>query len=148
MRGGVYLPLRPCAVLGCILVFAVALLLPLFQIIAALGIFNVWLFRAAQPTAYRGGGAKNMREEFQAYGLPFWFMCVVGALKLSLAATLLLALWWPALAAPAAVGLGTLMLGGVSMHLKVKDPLLKSIPALLLFAFCVAIFLLARFVKA
>jgi hypothetical protein len=44
------------------------------QIVIALGLLNVWLLRAKRPTAYRGGDAQNMKEEFEAYGLPAWFM--------------------------------------------------------------------------
>jgi DoxX-like family len=117
----------------------VALLLNILQLIAALGIFNVWLLRAARSTPYRGGNAKTMREEFQAYGLPFWFMCVIGVLKLGFAVALLVAIWSPVLARPAALGLGALMLGALGMHLKIKDPLSKAIPASLMLTLCAAI---------
>ncbi len=42
----------------------------LAQVVVALGILNVWIIRFNRSTQYRGGGAQNMREEFQAYGLP------------------------------------------------------------------------------
>jgi MFS-type transporter involved in bile tolerance (Atg22 family) len=58
----------------------------------------------------------------------------VGALKLGSAAALLAGLWIPELALPAASLLAALMLGALAMHLKVKDPLLKSIPALAMLA--------------
>ncbi len=112
------------------------------QIVVALGILNVWLLRAGKRTPFRGSGASTLRDEFASYGLPFWVMCVVGLLKVGLALTLLLALWLPHLAAPAAVGLGLLMLGALGMHLKVKDPLKKSLPALAVLAMCVAIIVL------
>jgi hypothetical protein len=50
-------------------------------VIISLGILNVWLLRFNKPTPYRGGTAKNLKEEFAAYGLPVWFMWVVGASK-------------------------------------------------------------------
>jgi uncharacterized membrane protein YphA (DoxX/SURF4 family) len=100
------------------------------QIIVALGILNVWILRYGKPTSWRGGDAKNMKEEFEVYGLPGWFTNLVGFLKLLLAALLIAGLWVPALTRPAAVGLAVLMLGAVSMHVKVKDPLKKSLPAL------------------
>ena len=57
--------------------------LPLIlQLIISVGLINVWLFRFNKVTEYRGGGANNMKEEFQAYGLPIWLMYVVGFLKL------------------------------------------------------------------
>ena len=56
-------------------------ILIIFQLTVALGILNVWLLRASKATPFRGGDAKTLRQEFAAYGLPFWFMCVVGVLK-------------------------------------------------------------------
>ncbi len=41
----------------------------LVQLFIASSIFNVWLLRYDDPTPYRGGSARNMREEFAAYGL-------------------------------------------------------------------------------
>ena len=50
----------------------------LLQIVAGLGIFNVWLLRFGQDTVYRGGNASNMREEFVVYGLPTVALYIVG----------------------------------------------------------------------
>lgn len=100
------------------------------QVVIALGIFNVWLLRFGKPTSWRGGMAQNMTEEFAVYGLPAWFMKVIGALKLLLAALLIAGIWYPAVTKPAAVGIAILMLGAISMHVRVKDPLKRSLPAL------------------
>ena len=54
-----------------------------------LGLLNVWLLRARTDTAYRGGTAHTLREEFSAYGLPGFMFYVVGALKISAGAILL-----------------------------------------------------------
>ena len=51
------------------------------QLIIALGILNVWLLRFNKAMVYRGGGAKNMKQEFATYGLPVWFMWFVGDLN-------------------------------------------------------------------
>jgi hypothetical protein len=110
--------------------------------IVALGILNVWLLRTNKATPYRGLDAKNLRDEFAAYGLPFWFMCVIGILKISLALALLLSVWIPELTRPAAAGMGALMLGAFVMHLKVKDPVSKALPAIAVLALCAAIALL------
>ena len=101
----------------------------IFQIVIALGIFNVWLLRYGRPTTWRGGSAGNMKEEFAVYGLPGWSVNVIGALKLLLAAALIAGGWIPGLTRPAAIGLAVLMLGAVAMHVKVQDPLQKSLPA-------------------
>ena len=112
------------------------------EIIVGLGILNVWLLRSGRATAYRGGNAKTMREEFAAYGLPAWSFVVIGVLKVTLALALLFAVWNPQLAQPAAIGLGALMLGAFVMHLKVKDPFSKAVPSLVVLSMCVAIALL------
>ena len=100
------------------------------QLIIALGILNVWLLRFNKATVYRGGGAKNMKQEFATYGLPVWFMWFVGGLKVLLALSLLVSFWRPELMRPAAIGMAILMLGAVGMHIKIGDALKKTTPAL------------------
>lgn len=100
------------------------------QIICSLGIFNVWLFRFNQPTPYRGGSSRSMREEFEAYGLSPAMMYIVGGLKVTLALALLFGIWFTNLIEPAATGLALLMLCAFLMHLKIKDPFKKSLPAI------------------
>jgi hypothetical protein len=102
----------------------------IIQIIIAAGIFNVWIIRFGKPTNWRGGQANNMKEEFAAYGLPSWFVGFIGFLKLLLAIFLIVGIWVPSLTNPAAYGMAVLMLGAIAMHIKVKDPLKKSLPAL------------------
>ena len=99
------------------------------QIVIALGIINVWILRPNRATSWRGGAAANMREEFAVYGLPVNFMRLIGTLKLSLAALVIAGIWLPALAKPAAISMAILMTGAIAMHVKVKDPIQKSLPA-------------------
>ena len=106
----------------------------LLQVILALGLINVWLVRSGKATAFRGGLSTNLKQEFAAYGLSDAVFYGVGALKLGSAAALLAGLWVPELALPAAAVLAALMVGALVMHLKVKDPLLKSAPALAMLA--------------
>ena len=101
----------------------------IFQIVAALGLLNVWLLRANRNTAYRGADARNMREEFAAYGLPGWMVVVVGALKVGAAVALIAGIWYRALVIPAALLICVLMLGALAMHFRIHDPLRKSAPA-------------------
>jgi len=101
------------------------------QITIALSIYNVWFFRFNKSTKYRGKDASDMKQEFISYGLPASFVWVVGFLKVSFA-TMLLVGTFPImiyLVFPAACGMGFLMLGAIAMHLKVKDPIVKSLPA-------------------
>ncbi len=104
------------------------------QVLLAVGIFNVWLIRFGKSTKWRGGDAQNMRAEFEVYGLPFWFMILIGTAKVILACCLIAGFWFPAIARPAAMGLAALMLGAISMHIKVGDPMMKSLPATSMFA--------------
>lgn len=106
----------------------------LFQIIIALGIANVWLLRFGQSTSWRGGSAQNMKEEFAEYGLPPWFMKLVGALKLTFAALLIVGIWTPGVTYYAALGMVALMLGAVAMHFKIGDPPKKAVPAFAMLA--------------
>lgn len=109
------------------------------QLVIALGLLNVWLLRAQKATPYRGSNAKNMREEFAAYGLPAWFMWAIGLLKVTLAVVLIAGLWFTSITRPAAAGLAMLMLGAVAMHLKVGDPLKKWLPATSLLILCLTV---------
>ena len=105
-------------------------LVQICQIIVGCGLLNVWLLRFNKSTAYRGGTAANMLEEFAAYGLPAWSCYLVGLLKVASALALLAGLIYPALALPAAIVIALLMSGAVAMHFKVGDPIKKSVPAL------------------
>ncbi len=111
----------------------------ILKLVVGLGILNVWLLRANRATAYRGGNAKTMREEFATYGLPYWFMCVIAVLKVTLAIALLASIWFHSLAQPTAIGMALLMLGAFIMHLKVKDPISKALPSIAVLAMCAAI---------
>lgn len=97
---------------------------------AALWILNVWFNRFSKDTGYRGGSAKNMVEEFEAYGLSKNVMYAVGATKVGLASAMLAGHKYPKLVRPASVGLAGLMVGAIGMHVKVGDPIKKSLPAL------------------
>ncbi len=112
------------------------------QIILALGLINVWLVRFRKPTKYRGKGAANMEQEFRAYGLPTWFMYLIGAAKMVIAVLLIIGLWIPAVVLPAAAVLAVLMVGAVSMHIKVRDACIRMVPALAMLAMSVALIVL------
>lgn len=113
------------------------------QVIVALGLLNVWVLRSSRNTPYRGGDAKTLKEEFAAYGFPAWFCYLVGALKIGAAFALLAAIWLQSLLLPAAALVAVLMAGAVAMHLRVRDPLVKSAPALAMLLLCTAMCALA-----
>lgn len=95
----------------------------------ALSIMNVWLFRFKKSTIWRGGQAETMKEEFESYGLPEWLMFVVGGLKVIFSLGLLASISISELEVPSAYGIAILMLGAIIMHLKISDPIKKSLPA-------------------
>ena len=102
----------------------------ILQLIISIGLINVWLLRFNKATEYRGGNAKNMIEEFMAYGLPEWSMYLVGFLKVAIAIMLIVSIWIEELLFYNLIVLAALMIAAVFMHVKVKDPIKKSYPAL------------------
>lgn len=99
------------------------------KVIIFISIINVWFFRFNKKTLFRGGDASSMKAEFAAYGLSETMMYLVGALKVLSALGLLISIWAPQLAIPAAAIMAILMLGAIFMHFKISDPLSKSLPA-------------------
>jgi hypothetical protein len=99
------------------------------QCIIALGIYNVWLLRMNRATAWRGGDAMNMEQEFHTYGLSPRFMHFIRVCKLTMATSLIVGIWYPPLTVFGALIMAALMSAAVAMHIKVRDPLRKSLPA-------------------
>jgi hypothetical protein len=114
------------------------------QLVVGLGLLNVWLVRPKSATAYRGGEASSLREEFAVYGLPSAAFYVVGALKIT-AAVVLIAGVWVSLPVEVAAGvIAALMVGAVIMHVKVRDPLMRAVPATIMLVLSSAIVLLTK----
>lgn len=111
----------------------------ILQAIVGLGLLNVWLLRRQSATAYRGGEAKNLKDEFAAYGLPAPMFYIVGGLKIICGLLLLVGFAYPPVVLPAAAVVAVLMMGAVAMHLKVRDPVSKFVPAALMLAMSGAI---------
>jgi DoxX-like family len=100
------------------------------QLVVSLGLLNVWLIRYKSETAYRGGDAKTLQDEFKVYGLNTWVYYAVGFLKITASMILLLGIWIPNLILPASTLILLLMIGAVFMHFKVQDPIRKALPAI------------------
>jgi hypothetical protein len=111
------------------------------KIILFVSIVNVWFFRTNRGTRWRAGDAGNMKEEFKVYGLSETMMYSVGILKVLSAIGLIVSIWFPALAIPCSAAMGFLMVGAIWMHLKVKDPLKKALPAFVFLLLSVFIWL-------
>ncbi|HMO18916.1 MAG TPA: DoxX family protein [Oligoflexia bacterium] len=103
------------------------------QITISLGLLNVWLLRANRVTSFRGGVAKSLKEEFSFYGLPVSVFYLVGFIKISSAILLILGIFFPYLTFLASAVVAILMIGAVIMHVKVHDPLIKTVPASTMF---------------
>jgi hypothetical protein len=115
------------------------------QLVVGLGLLNVWIVRSRSATAYRGGDATSLREEFATYGLPAAAFVIVGVLKVASALVLIAGVWIdaPVPVRIAASVVAALMVGAIAMHVKVGDPAKKALPATLMLAMSTTIALLA-----
>lgn len=112
------------------------------QLIIGVALLNVWLVRARSSTAYRGGSAQSLKQEFAEYGLPPAMFYAVGGLKVISGVVLLAGLWLDLPVAMAATVVAALMVGAIAMHIRTKDPVRKSVPAAAMLAMCVALLFL------
>ena len=102
----------------------------------------MWLLRFKKETPYRGASSKSLKDEFMAYGYPTWFFYIIGVLKLSFSSLILLGFWYPIyLVQLGALGMIFLMIGAVFSHIKVKDTPKKYMPASLILALSIFVFL-------
>jgi hypothetical protein len=99
-----------------------------FKVIVPVSIFFVWVVRY-----------QNIIEEFDSYGLPIWTRDLVGISKLTCA--VMVASSNLDLVKLGAAGITVLMLAALLIHLKVKNPLKKMLPALSLMVLSIFIFL-------
>jgi len=114
----------------------------LLQLVVGLGLLNVWLVRPKSPTAYRGGSAASLRQEFEVYGLPKGAFYAVGVLKIGAALVLIAGVWLTLPVQAAASVIAALMVGALLMHIKVRDPIKKAVPAAVMLVLSAAIVLL------
>ncbi len=102
------------------------------QIIIFSGIINVWVIRQSNRTPYRGSNAKSLKEEFKAYGYSGFFFYLIGFLKLLFSTLLIIGIWFTDVVSYGAIGMIVLMFGAIFSHIKVLDPIKKSLPALVM----------------
>lgn len=91
------------------------------QLVLALSVVYVWIFRF-----------DNIVLEFKQYGLPDLIRNLVGASKIALATILILGIWYPDPVLYAALSMAFLMICAQLAHFKVKNPISKHIPSLIL----------------
>ena len=117
-------------------------ILIVFQAVIGLSVLRVWLLNFNKPTKWRAGNAISMREEFEVYGLPDWTLYMVGFLKVAFSIGLLAGIWLPELVVTSAAGIAFFMFFAILMHIRVKDPIVKSIPAITFLTLSILIILL------
>jgi hypothetical protein len=93
----------------------------LVQVILALSVAYVWIFRF-----------HNVIEEFKLFGLSDLTRNFVGASKNSLATLLVVGIWYPSLVFIPSVLMGVFMIGAQYFHFKAKNPFIKHVPSLIL----------------
>ena len=104
----------------------------------SIGIIYAWTFGFNRPSRFRGGNARNMKEEFAFYGFPDWVLPITRVVKISLAVCLLFGYFFPVLVKPVAFVLAPIMLIAVMAHLKdFRDPLVKTLPAYFILSFTI-----------
>ena len=91
------------------------------QIIIAVSVAYVWIFRY-----------DNIVKEFKEYGIPDLLRNFVGASKIALSTLLITGIWYPALVFIPALLMAGLMGCAQIAHIKVKHPVIKFVPSLLL----------------
>jgi hypothetical protein len=99
------------------------------KLVIGLSVLNVWLLRANKPTQWRGGATGSLKDEFKAYGLSTNVMRVIGAIKIVLALLIIASIFYPPVEDIGAIGMAVMMTGAIAMHIKIKDPLKRSLPA-------------------
>jgi len=113
-------------------------------LIVSLTVLSVWTFRMNENSAFRGGGATTMLEEFQAYGLTETQMYVVGGFKTVAALLLLLGLRFRRLVMPGAGIMAVFMMGAVYMHGSIGDGLIPTLPSVWMLVCCILILVFHR----
>ena len=103
----------------------------LFQIVVAVSVLIVWVFRY-----------HNVIAEFEQFGFSDVFRNFVGASKIAISTLLLTGICYADLTPYAAIGMAVFMLAAQLSHLRVKNPFLKRLPSLvfLLMSVFVALF--------
>jgi len=93
-----------------------------------LWIWSVWSWRLRMETSFRGGGAKNLVQEFQTYGYPMWVFQMVGVFKTTFSGMLVASIVLPnyLLTMIGACGMVFLMVVAIASHFKVGDELSKN----------------------
>ncbi|HEV3153177.1 MAG TPA: DoxX family protein [Candidatus Baltobacteraceae bacterium] len=83
-------------------------------------------------------GVSTMREAASHFGIPYNTYRAIGVLEIAGALGVLIGFVNKALGIAAGIGLFLLLIGAVASHLRVRDPFVKLLPALVLGVLAVA----------
>ncbi len=100
----------------------------LAQMVLALSVAYVWIFRY-----------DNVVKEFKQFGLNDLTRNFVGASKIALATLLVAGIWYPSFVQIPSVLMGLFMISAQYFHFKIKNPLIKHLPSLILLILCAVI---------
>lgn len=87
-------------------------------------------------------GSKMHVESFKLLGLPQWFRVVTGLVEVVGAAALIVGIWQASWAAAGGLLLGVTMVGAIMAHVRMKDNMKTTAPAIVLFLLSVVIFVI------
>ena len=100
-------------------------LINLAQIVVAISVLFVWTFRM-----------QNVLKVFEQFGLSDLIRNLVGATKISLATLLIVGIWCSSLVLIPSILMGMFMIAAQYFHFKIKNPLIKHLPSLILLILC------------
>lgn len=119
-------------------------ILKLLIVLVSLTVITAWTYNLNLDTTFRGGDATNMIDEFEAYGLNYTTMVVVGIFKVACALMLLFGLKYKKLILPASGVMTLFMIAAVYFHISISDPIIPTLPSLLMLLSCISIIYLDK----
>tara|TARA_X000000950_G_C13904662_1_gene656294 strand:- start:360 stop:737 length:378 start_codon:yes stop_codon:yes gene_type:complete len=123
------------------------IILKLLIVLVSLTVITAWTYNLNLDTTFRGGDATNMIDEFEAYGLNYTTMVVVGIFKVACALMLLFGLKYKKLILPASGVMTLFMIAAVYFHISISDPIVPTLPSLLMLVSCISIVYLDKRVQ-
>ena len=120
------------------------IILKLLIVLVSLTVITAWTYNLNWDTTFRGGDATNMIDEFEAYGLNYTTMVVVGIFKVACALMLLFGLKYKKLILPASGVMTLFMIAAVYFHISISDTIVPTLPSLLMLLSCISIIYLDK----
>lgn len=84
----------------------------------------------------------QMVDEYKRYGVPSWFRILIGLLEIGGAVLMIWGIWNESLAAAGGLLLAVIMIGAVTTHLRIKDPMTRFIAPFVLLILSIIVLIL------